>query len=88
MITVTAFKWVPPFAAGQVRVDLTLASVIRVAGHADLLADGPTLAAYRARCLDRPGFRKAVADQCRDIAAHGPRDMGRDPAMFAEPAVG
>ncbi|MFO1211022.1 MAG: glutathione S-transferase family protein [Amaricoccus sp.] len=67
--------------------DLMLASVLRVAGHADLLADAPNLAAYRARCLERPAFRKAVADQRRDISAHGPRDMGWDPAMFAEPAA-
>ena len=67
--------------------DLMLASVLRVAGHADLLADTPTLAAYRERGLGRPAFRKAVADQRRDIAAHGPRDMGWDPAMFAEPAA-
>ena len=67
--------------------DLMLASVLRVAGHADLLADTPNLAAYRTRCLERPAFRKAVADQRRDIAAHGPSDMGWDPAMFAEPAA-
>lgn len=67
--------------------DLMLASVLRVGDHADLLADTPNLAAYRARCLERPAFLKAVADQRRDIAAHGPRDMGWDPAMFAEPAA-
>ena len=67
--------------------DLMLASVLRVGDHADLLADTPALAAWRARCLERPAFRKAVADQCRDIAAHGPQDMGWDPAMFAEPGA-
>lgn len=67
--------------------DLMLASVLRVSEHADLLADTPVLAAYRARCLERPAYRKAVADQRRDIAAHGPRDMGWDPAMFAGPAA-
>ena len=64
--------------------DLMLASVLRIGEHADLLADTPNLAAYRARCLERPAFRKAVADQCRDIAAHGPGDMGWDPATVAE----
>ena len=68
--------------------DLMLASVLRVADHADLLAAYPTLSAYRARCLERPAFRKAVADQRRDIDAHGPEDMGWDPAMFAESAAG
>jgi glutathione S-transferase len=66
--------------------DLMLASVLRVANHADLLAAYPNLSAYRARCLGRPAFRKAVADQRRDIEAHGPEDMGWDPAMFAESA--
>jgi len=64
------------------------AAVLRVADYADLLAPYPNLAAYRARCLDRPAFRKAVADQRRDIDAHGPEDMGWDPAMFADSAAG
>jgi glutathione S-transferase len=67
--------------------DLMLASVLRVAEHADLLAEHPNLAAYRTRCLDRPGFRKAVAEQRRDIDAHGPEDMGWDLATFAETPV-
>jgi glutathione S-transferase len=67
--------------------DLMLASVLRVAEHADLLAAYPNLSAYRARCLDRPAFRKAVAQQRRDIDAHRPEDIGWDPAMFAEIAA-
>jgi glutathione S-transferase len=67
--------------------DLMMASVLRVADHADLLAAYPNLSAYRQRCLARPAFRKAVADQRRDIDAHGPEDMGWDPAMFAESAA-
>lgn len=67
--------------------DLMLASVLRVAEHADLLAEYPNLSAYRGRCLERPAFRKAVADQRRDIDAHGPEDMGWDPAMFAGSAA-
>jgi glutathione S-transferase len=67
--------------------DLMLASVLRVAEHADLLAAYPNLSAYRERCLARPAFRMAVADQRRDIDAHGPEDMGWDPAMFAESAA-
>jgi glutathione S-transferase len=67
--------------------DLMLASVLRVAAHADLLAAYPNLSAYRARCLDRPAARKAIADQRREIEAHGPEDMGWDPAMFAERAA-
>lgn len=67
--------------------DLMMASVLRVADHADLLAEHPNLSAYRARCLERPAFTKAVADQRRDIDAHGPEDMGWDPAMFAASAA-
>ena len=67
--------------------DLMLASVLRVAAHADLLVEYPNLSAYRDRCLERLAFRKAVADQRRDIEAHGPKDMGWDPAMFAEPTT-
>lgn len=67
--------------------DLMMASVLRVAEHADLLAEFRNLSAYRGRCLERPAFRKAVADQCRDIAAHGPEDKGWDSAMFAENSI-
>lgn len=67
--------------------DLMLTSVLRVAEHADLLAEYRNLSTYRERCLERSAFRKAVADQRRDIDAHGPEDMGWDPAMFAESAA-
>ena len=63
--------------------DLMLASVLRVAEHAHLLAECPNLSAYRERCLARPASRKALAAQCADIAAHGPEDMGWDAALFA-----
>jgi glutathione S-transferase len=62
--------------------DLILSSVLRVGDHANLLAEYPNLSAYRARCPARPAFEKAIADQRRDIDAHGPEDMGWDPAMF------
>jgi len=65
--------------------DLMLASVLRVAAHADLLVEYPNLSAYRKRCLERPAFRKAVADQRRDIEAHGPEDMGWDPRCSRNP---
>lgn len=38
----------------------------------------------RERGLAPPAFRKALADQCGDIAAHGPEDMGWDAAIFAD----
>lgn len=55
--------------------DLMTASVLKIAASLDLLKDYPALAAYHARCLDRPAYKKAVADQCAIIAAHSARDM-------------
>lgn len=46
------------FSAG----DLIMACVLRDVPDA-ILADYPTLAAYRERCLARPAFRTALADQ-------------------------
>jgi hypothetical protein len=63
-----------------------LASVLRIAEHADLLAEYPNLLAYRARCLERPACRKAIDDQRRDI--HRPEDMGWNPTMFQAAAAG
>ncbi|WP_312185068.1 glutathione S-transferase family protein [Brevundimonas vesicularis] len=55
--------------------DLMMSSVLKIAASLDLLKAYPALQAYFDRCLDRPAYRKAVADQCATIAAHGPRDM-------------
>jgi len=55
--------------------DLMNASVLKILGHTDLLDDFPNLVAYRNRCLERPAYRKAIADQCADIARHTPSDM-------------
>lgn len=55
--------------------DLMMSSVLKIAASLDMLKVYPALQAYFDRCLDRPAYRKAVADQCATIAAHGPRDM-------------
>jgi len=55
--------------------DLMMSSVLKIAASMDLLKAYPALQAYFDRCLNRPAYRKAVADQCATIAAHGPRDM-------------
>ena len=55
--------------------DLTMASVLKIARGLKLLRRYPALAAYQDRCLDRPGYRKAVADQCATIARHKMVDM-------------
>ena len=52
-----------------------MSSVLKIAASLDMLKAYPALQAYFDRCLDRPAYRKAVADQCATIAAHGPRDM-------------
>ena len=55
--------------------DLMTASVLKIIVHTDLLDGYPNLEAYRNRCLDRPAYRKAVADQCADFARHTASDM-------------
>ena len=55
--------------------DLMTASVLKTVGHTDLLDGFPNLAAYRNRCFERPAYRKAIADQCADIARHTASDM-------------
>ena len=51
------------FSAG----DLMMASVLRGLDQTDLLAARPTLAAYKARCLDRPAYRAAIDAQLADF---------------------
>ena len=46
-----------------------------IIAHTELLTGFPNLVAYRDRCLSRPAYRKAVADQCADFARHSPADM-------------
>ena len=55
--------------------DLVMASVLKIARRLDLLAGFPKLIAYQDRCLDRPAYRKAVADQRATIASHEMADM-------------
>lgn len=55
--------------------DLMMASVLKIARGLDLLKGHPTLVAYLDRCLDRPAYRKAVADQCATIEQHEMADM-------------
>lgn len=55
--------------------DLMTASVLKIARGLDLLKSHPTLIAYQDRCLDRPAYRKAIADQCATIERHKMADM-------------
>jgi len=48
--------------------DLLMTTVLRVPRHTDLVAQMPTLEAYRLRCEARPAFKKALAAQMADFA--------------------
>lgn len=56
------------FSAG----DLIMASVLRDLGHTDLVERRPRLRAYLERCLARPAFARALADQLRSFEGHAP----------------
>jgi len=43
--------------------DLMMADVLRILGHTDILDDYAALSAYKARCEERPAFRRAMAAQ-------------------------
>lgn len=47
--------------------DLLMTTVLRDLGHTDLLAQYPTIKAYRERCEARPAFQKALHDQLADF---------------------
>ncbi|MDB5716988.1 MAG: gst [Sphingomonas bacterium] len=48
--------------------DLLMTTVLRILRHTDVLASYPKLAAYKARCEERPAFQKALADHMADFA--------------------
>jgi glutathione S-transferase len=52
--------------------DLLMTTVLRIPRHTDLVANFPTLDAYRSRCESRPAFRKALADQLATFARNAP----------------
>ena len=55
--------------------DMMTSSVLKILGHTDLVDGYPTLVSYRDRCFDRPAYKKAIADQCAEIARHLEKDM-------------
>jgi glutathione S-transferase len=54
------------FSAG----DLMMATVLRDLGHTDILERYAKLKAYRDRCIARPAFQKALADQLQSFEGH------------------
>jgi glutathione S-transferase len=57
------------FTAG----DLMMSSVLRILRSTDVLDAFPNLAAYRARCEERPAFQRAIAGQMGDFETEGDR---------------
>ncbi len=55
--------------------DMMMSSVLKILHHTNLLSGYPTLSSYRDRCFERPAYKKAIADQCADIARHRDVDM-------------
>ena len=53
----------PRFTAG----DLMIATVLRILRHTELVAEQPNLAAWLARCEERPAFQRALAGQMADF---------------------
>ena len=66
-----------PYLAGDQTTiaDMMMSSVLKILHHTDLLSRFPTLMLYRDRGFDRPAYKKAIADQCADIARHQEHDM-------------
>ena len=52
--------------------DLMMTTVLQIPRQTHLVAQFPTLEAYRLRCEARPAFKKALADQLRPFAANAP----------------
>ena len=52
------------FSAG----DLLMSDVLRILDHTDLVDSRPKLRAYRDRCMARPAFQKALAEQLASFA--------------------
>jgi glutathione S-transferase len=58
------------YLAGSFSVaDIMLASVLRLLDDSGLPDDFPAVRAYLARCLERPAYRKALADQTAQYAS-------------------
>jgi len=53
--------------------DLLMTTVLRIARHTELVAELPVLDAYKARCEDRPAFKKALADQLSAFKKYAPK---------------
>ena len=57
------------FTAG----DLMMATVLLILRDTEIVTADPLLGPYLARCIDRPAYRKALADQLAPFAKHEPK---------------
>lgn len=53
--------------------DLLMATVLRNLRHTDILADYPSLAAFKARCEARPAFQRALNAQMVNFEKYAPK---------------
>ena len=53
--------------------DLMMTTVLRILRHTQLVEEFPVLAAYKARCEERPPFKKALADQMAAFKKYAPK---------------
>ena len=61
------------YLAGEFSVaDIMTIMVLRALRHTTLVADIPTLRAYRDRCEARPAFQRSLAAQLQEYARHAP----------------
>jgi glutathione S-transferase len=62
------------YFAGQFTVaDLLMATVLRNLRHTEILADYPSLAAFKARCEARPAFQRALDAQMANFEKYAPK---------------
>lgn len=52
--------------------DIAMATVLREAGNTDLVSSRPALAAYLARCIERPAFERALEAQLAVFRSNAP----------------
>jgi glutathione S-transferase len=57
------------FTAG----DLMMATVLLILRETDIVTSDPVLGPYLARCIDRPAYRKALADQMAPFSKYAPK---------------
>ena len=55
--------------------DMTMASVLKIAASLGLMDGFPTLSAWHERCLARPAYKAAIAEQMADFEGHSAADM-------------